>query len=389
VVYSIKLYSIFEAIISLCRTFFVCIVLGIGSVYFSQDANNLVLSPIERMLEKVKFIAKNPLAAATDDIESAGVHSHIHNVEQQKTKKKKDESKDAEYETQILEKAIVKIGHLLAIGFGEAGSKIIADNMTDGGDLNPMMPGVKSHGIFGFCNIRNFMDITEVLQVKVMLFVNQIAEVAHSQVDKYGGSTNKNIGDSFLMVWKFKYPEDFEENDDGTIGDGTIAEENQIQADMALFSFIKILAKINKLTPILNYRKDPALQERIPNYTVQMGFGLHQGWAIEGAIGSFFKIDASYLSPNVNMASRLEYATKQYGVPILVSGPFQQICSTPIKRFLREIDRVTVKGSTLPIQLFTVDVQYDNLEEVPDRYAQMLVKEKKSMRDEEKKKILG
>ena len=41
-----------------------------------------------------------------------------------------------------------------------------------------------------------------------------------------------------------------------------------------------------------------------------MGFGLHQGWAIEGAIGSKFKVDASYLSPNVNMASRLEAATK-------------------------------------------------------------------------------
>ncbi len=53
-----------------------------------------------------------------------------------------------------------------------------------------------------------------------------------------------------------------------------------------------------------------------------MGFGLHIGWAIEGAIGSEFKIDASYLSPNVNLASRLEAACKQYGVPILVSGEF-------------------------------------------------------------------
>jgi len=30
-----------------------------------------------------------------------------------------------------------------------------------------------------------------------------------------------------------------------------------------------------------------------------MGFGLHFGWAIEGSIGSEYKIDASYLSPNV------------------------------------------------------------------------------------------
>lgn len=61
--------------------------------------------------------------------------------------------------------------------------------------------------------------------------------------------------------------------------------------------------------------------ERLGNdYKIKMGFGLHLGWAIEGAIGSHFKIDASYLSPNVNMASRLNAATKQFGVPILFSG---------------------------------------------------------------------
>jgi hypothetical protein len=41
-----------------------------------------------------------------------------------------------------------------------------------------------------------------------------------------------------------------------------------------------------------------------------MGFGLHLGWAIEGAIGSTYKIDASYLSPNVNMSAILEDSTK-------------------------------------------------------------------------------
>jgi class 3 adenylate cyclase len=52
------------------------------------------------------------------------------------------------------------------------------------------------------------------------------------------------------------------------------------------------------------------LLERIPHFHVAMGFGLHCGWAIEGAIGSEYKIDASYLSPNVNMSSRLEAACK-------------------------------------------------------------------------------
>ena len=49
--------------------------------------------------------------------------------------------------------------------------------------------------------------------------------------------------------------------------------------------------------------------EKIPGFRVRMGFGLHVGWGIEGAIGSEFKIDASYLSPNVNLAARLEAAS--------------------------------------------------------------------------------
>jgi class 3 adenylate cyclase len=79
---------------------------------------------------------------------------------------------------------------------------------------------------------------------------------------------------------------------------------------MALISFLKIIAQIKKSRKLLKYKENKELNERIPNYQVKMGFGLHVGWAIEGAIGSFYKIDASYLSPHVNMASRLEAATK-------------------------------------------------------------------------------
>lgn len=50
-----------------------------------------------------------------------------------------------------------------------------------------------------------------------------------------------------------------------------------------------------------------------------------------GAIGSQYKIDASYLSPNVNISARLEAATKQYGTTLLISGSFvaklsQEVC---------------------------------------------------------------
>ena len=77
-------------------------------------------------------------------------------------------------------------------------------------------------------------------------------------------------------------------------------------ADLAVYSFAKMIAQIAKSYTLQKYKNHPGLQDRIKNYKgVKMGFGLHVGWAIEGPIGSEFKIDASYLSPHVNMSSRL------------------------------------------------------------------------------------
>ena len=69
-----------------------------------------------------------------------------------------------------------------------------------------MMPGQKTYAIFGFCILDQFIETTEVLQTEIMSYVNQIAEVTHSMVDRYGGSANKNIGEAFLLVWKYHDP---------------------------------------------------------------------------------------------------------------------------------------------------------------------------------------
>ena len=71
------------------------------------------------------------------------------------------------------------------------------------GDVDPMIPGNKVVAIFGFCDIRQFTDTTEVLQEDIMSYVNEIAELVHGVVDKFSGTPNKNIGDAFLFVWKF------------------------------------------------------------------------------------------------------------------------------------------------------------------------------------------
>ena len=85
--------------------------------------------------------------------------------------------------------------------------------MTNGGELNPMMPGQKTYAIFGFCILNDFIDSTEVLQEEIMTYVNSVAEITHSMVDRYGGSANKNIGDAFLLVWKFFNAKEIEQMD--------------------------------------------------------------------------------------------------------------------------------------------------------------------------------
>lgn len=69
----------------------------------------------------------------------------------------------------------------------------------------------------------------------------------------------------------------------------------------------------------------------MPGYKVKIGYGLHIGWSIEGAIGSEYKIDASYLSPNVNMAARLEGGTKAYGIPLLITSMLADLFTPELK----------------------------------------------------------
>ena len=346
-----------NSIINILRTFYVAAVLLLASFLFNKDLHSYVIEPITRMIININKIANNPLTS-----KEVFIHSKTGVI----------------YETELIEQSISKIGVLLALGFGEAGSFVISQNISNEGDLVATMPGKKTLAIFGFCDIRNFTDTTEILQEEVMVFVNSIAEVVHRFVDKYAGSANKNIGDAFLLVWKFPKSEILIENENLLLKKGRITKNI---VDLALIAFIKIICAINKTPKFLEYRQHKGLNERIPNYQIKMGFGLHLGWAIEGSIGSEFKIDASYLSPNVNMAARLEAATKQYRSLLLMSSDFIEYSSKETRRFCREIDRVTVKGSIKPIGLFTIDIDLTNLEILKDIEENSKQNRKKSIRE--------
>jgi hypothetical protein len=74
-----------------------------------------------------------------------------------------------------------------------------------------------------------------------------------------------------------------------------------IFADRAVIGMLKSFAGINRDHKILSWNDDFRLGAGVGAFRINMVFGMDAGWAVEGAVGSEYKIDATYLSPHVNM----------------------------------------------------------------------------------------
>merc|ERR1719502_1053421 len=107
-----------------------------------------------------------------------------------------------------------------------------------------------------------------------------------------------------------------------------------------MMAIIRILSAINQSYVLAEYRGHPGLMQRVRNYRVSIGSSLHFGWTIEGAIGSEFKIDASYLSPNVNVTMKLEEATQIYGSHLLLSQTMISLMGNAMVQACRVVDCV-------------------------------------------------
>ncbi|CAE8618888.1 unnamed protein product [Polarella glacialis] len=358
-----------ECRFNIITTFFICFVLCVASMQFSKDANKLVLRPVERMIEKVNKIRDNPLIAmkiSDDEFKGEEVRKYRATVRNKyetfmesrswlawllpiwfwmKAAYVGDDQDQNLMETAVLEKTIIKLGSLLALGFGEAGAKIVAHNMHgDTAGINAMIPGSRVQLIIGSARIRDFSTATEVLQGKVMAFANQIAEIVHGIVCEFGGAPNKNTGGRFLMIWHLT---------------GATPSRCTRMADMAVTAFVRILGCIHNSRTLAEYRYHPGLKQRLgKDCRVNLSFGLHSGWAIEGAVGSEFKIDASYLSPNVSIAESVEDATQVYNVSIMATETVIELCSKELASKCRLVDKVNIKGSKTPLQLYCVDLDF-------------------------------
>eukprot|EP00968_Pinguiococcus_pyrenoidosus_P028705 scaffold8059_cov315-Pinguiococcus_pyrenoidosus.AAC.8 len=394
-----------EALVGIGFTCFVMALLIGATLEFARLSDRLVLAPLRRLVGIVNNVAADPLAEPADG----------------------DDDAEDEYELRRIRIAVGKITGLLRVGLGVAGTDIISKILLDESSeaLNPLLPGKRVYGIFGFTDIHAFDEVTGVLEADIMNFVNSIALVIHANCCRWRGQCNKNLGNSFLFVWRVGDASELENLRASTdlqafrpatfspsasktrtrssfsstggsprpfaprgsmsmpvssfFADGgvspaatpkaaeTSAEDAvdlsrvsglDVLADAALIGFLKSIIGLCSSDAIAAWGSDERLCRVDKAFKVRMGFGLHVGWAIEGAVGSLHKIDATYLSPHVNLTARLETASKQYGTSILFSEDFYKLLTSGTRSRARCLDCVTVKGSAVPMRIYTVDVAW-------------------------------
>lgn len=377
-----------SSILNLMCTSFICLVLCISSMVIS-DANNVVLRPLESMMLKVQLIKINPLMAkelAYDALKSEEIqrerqetrltrHSKVFSLyspdmaslQKRRTrmpslrlpvtgwpfKKGTKKKPNKVMETRVLENTIIKLGMLLMLGFGEAGVNIIGRNMDSGGDgkearawVNGMARGVKVDCLIGVTRIGDFELITEVLQCGIMSFVNKVCEIVHGVAEMFSGCPNQTNNGSFLIMWSSK---------------GMDAKAKTKLADMATVTFARIFAAVHSSRVLSSYQKHPGLQQKLLSHCrVNLTSGLHYGWAIEGAVGTEFKLDANYMSQNVSLAESVETACEVYGVHFLLTGSVLKNLTPEMANIPRLIDRVTFDKNISPksiiVDLYVLDM---------------------------------
>jgi class 3 adenylate cyclase len=336
------------ALTSIVATIFIIIIWFVGMTAFAGPVMVLVVTPIERMVRLLGMLMLDPLGYQSTSRFKKFLKEEDTLIKG--TRWTKDVLRGME--TSFLMSTILRIGSLMKVGFGSAGVEIIRNNLQKGQNKNVLI--LSSQGstvscIFLFADIRQFTFATECLQEEVFVFTNRIAAVIHSICHAYGGAANKNIGDAFLLSWSLEDRESARTSRGHPHDGETELRAKYQQADKALLSVVKICMALQYdefyLEPLSDTAKD-RLKEKVlkkrSGPVVQMGFGLHAGKAVQGAIGSQRKIDATYVSEAVKRAEFLETETKTYGLKLLMSGTFHSLLTESTRRRCRKIDQVFV-----------------------------------------------
>jgi adenylate cyclase len=179
-----------------------------------------------------------------------------------------------------------------------------------------------------FSDIRGFTTMTENSDAeKLVAQLNEYFLAMVGIVLQEGGTLQKFIGDAIMAAWG-------DTHSDGVAVDARRAVSTALQMRPAL-------AKLNE-----RWKDSPDRQK------LAIGIGVNHGEVIVGNIGHPKRMEFTVLGDGVNLAARLESATKQFHADILIGGEAEKL--TRDQFVYRVVDLLTFKGKTKPIEVFNV-----------------------------------
>jgi PAS domain S-box-containing protein len=123
---------------------------------------------------------------------------------------------------------------------------------------------------------------------------------------------------------------------------------------MALFSGAAddaLKAGISMLQRLTEYNQHRANSGYMP---IRIGIGINTGSLMLGTVGGEHRMDSTVISDAVNLASRLENLTKDYGVSLLITHHTLARLHYPTEYNIRFIEQVKVKGKSKAVAVFEV-----------------------------------
>ncbi len=181
-----------------------------------------------------------------------------------------------------------------------------------------------------FTDIRNFTSISEgLLPEELIQLMNDFLTPMSNLVMKNRGTIDKYMGDAMMAFWNAPLDDDRH----------------------AYHACITALQMKQALEPINKRLKENAEKDRKNPLKLTAGIGINTGPCAVGNMGSRQRFAYSALGDSVNLASRLEGQTKQYGVDILIGETTHQQAADLATL---EIDLIRVIGKTQPVRIFAL-----------------------------------
>ena len=174
--------------------------------------------------------------------------------------------------------------------------------------------GEKRRCTFLFTDVRGFTALSETLPPEeVTKIMNKALTIQSDAVQKYNGMVDKYIGDAMMAI--FNAPLDLQHHEQVAVECAKEIQENIIKADIG----------------------------------VAIGVGVNTGEAVIGNMGSDTRFDYSAIGDAVNTAARLESATKEAGVNILIGEETEKYCGVSLK----PLKPIKVKGKEKALKIYT------------------------------------